>query len=370
MKKVLVFGLKDPCGGVENVVMSYVRQIICAHQDIQFNFLIFGESFSLEWQCTDLGGQVIYCPPRREDYKAYQKKMSDIFSEIQYDVVWCNVSGLTNLDVLVQAKKHHVPMRIVHSHVTQLSWGNPLMRVLVPVLHYWNKTRVQQYANAFWACSPEAGAFMFPKSVASKVVVIKNAIDVNVFCAAEHSREETRRELGCDGMVVCHVARMCREKNQLFLLEVMKKIVERESTAKLLFVGDGEMRNAVEAKITELSLEKNVILTGYQTEIAKYLRSSNVLLLPSLSEGLGLSVIEAQASGVPCVVSDTLPREVDISGAVTFMPLSKTAAQWADAVIAASKQQILDPASCVRSAGYDIEVASQKVYAMMVGNDQ
>lgn len=366
MNRVLVYGLKEPLGGVEKVVLEYVRHIIQTGEDITFDFIQFKEGFSLENELCSMGCKVLYVPSKKDSYAQYKKAMSKIFDDNIYTAVWGNFSGLTNIDILVLAKKHKIPVRIAHSHVAKLYWGSTIIKYIGTVLHSFNKKRLDRFATHFWSCSPLAGKFMFPSKVHNKITVVNNAVDTDVFCPDAEKRNEIRKELGIkqDEKVVGHVARMCAAKNQVFLLEVMLEVLKLQPEAKLLFVGDGELKQNIVDKAKMLNISESVIFTGTRNDIADLLCAMDVFVLPSFSEGLGLSAIEAQACAVPCVVSDAVPKAVDVSGCVEFVSLEKSASQWAQIVLQQSDKKIEDPAIKIRKSGYDIKAEAVKIYSI------
>ncbi len=368
MKHVLVYGYNGTVfGGVEKVQLEYIKAITQQNKDITFDILVSGENCNQESLFLDMGCRVLYIPVRRKNIQGYKTCMNKIFSETQYDAVWCNVSGLTNIDVLVMAKKKKVPTRIIHAHTSHLMWGNLFMRFLVPLMHYWNKLRLSRFATHYWACSQQAGRFMFPSSVQDQVYVVKNAIDTSLFHPDAIARNTLRDNLEIHDLAVVHTARLSKEKNQKFLLYVMQKIVEQVPKAKLFLIGEGDLRMELEELASQLNLQENVIFAGFQSNIYEWLCAADVFLLPSLAEGLGLSAIEAQACGLPCVLSSTVPSEADITGAVRFVPLIDTAEHWAHVVIEMAQATIADPLSSVKKSGYEISSCAKTVYNILKG---
>lgn len=369
MIRVLVYGYNGTTfGGIEKVQTEYIKAITAHHQDITFDILVAGDTCHQEHVFSEMGCRVLYYPVRRKNVQAYKTCMRRIFSETQYDAVWCNVSGLTNIDILILAKQHGVPTRIIHAHTAHLMWGNPLMRVLVPLMHYRNKRLLSRFATHYWACSHKAGAFMFPATVQDRVYVVKNAIDITRFHPNNTSREVLRRELQAHDLVIAHTARLSPEKNQVFLLHVMQKVVEQRPDAKLLMIGDGELRSELETVTEQLQLTKNVIFTGFQNNIQEWLSAADIFVLPSVAEGLGLSAIEAQACGLPCLLSSMVPTEADISGAVRFVSLDASAEYWANAIFDLEKDKIADPLACIEQSGYNIDSAANAVYNIFKGD--
>lgn len=363
MDRVLVYGLKDPVGGVEQVAMEYVRHITAAF-DISFDFVCFAEDFSLQSEIEGLGCRVIYMPSRKKDFFGYKRAMESVFRQNRYIAVWGNYSGLTNIDLLVLAKKYGVPVRIAHSHVARLYWDSRIMKYVVHILHRYNKFRLKGYANRFWACSRMAGEFMFPPSVHGQISVVKNAVDLKRFYPDAAAGEQMRCQLGIDkkSLVVGHVARMCEAKNQMFLLQIMSDILKKVPDAKLLFVGDGEKRAEIEAETDRLGIRESVIFTGERQDVPQLLRAMNVFVLPSFSEGLALCAVEAQACGLAAVVSDRVPDEVNVTGMVTFISLENSAEYWADIIIKHACMEPNETHQKIIDSGYEILSETKKIY--------
>lgn len=362
-KRILVYGPKDPVGGVEKIVVEYVKTIMASHDNVSFDFLQYGENFSLEKELTELGCRVLYLPSRKKHYFKYKKALEDIFLKTPYSAVWGNYSGLTNIDLLILAKKYHVPVRIAHSHSTKLYWGSPLMKYVVYFLHYYNKLWLGDYATDYWACSTVAGKFMFPKSVQEKMQIIPNAVDTTKFYPDERIGANVRAELGIeeDAIVIGHVARMCEVKNQIFLLNVAAQAMQCNSKVRLLFVGDGELRESLEMETKRLDIRDKVIFLGTRQDVPDLLRVMDVFVLPSLSESFGYSAVEAQACGVPCVLSDRVPRASNISGLTEFLTLEVSCETWAEKILQQAQIKKENIKEIIETSGYEIYSASEHV---------
>ena len=369
MKKVLVYGLKDPVGGVEKIIFEYASCMVNSGYDISFDFIIFSEKFSLESEINALGCRVVYLPSKKSDCVGYKKKLNELFANNDYCAVWGNYSGLTNIDLLTFAKKHNVPIRIAHSHVAKLYWGHPLIKIIGTVLHFINKIRLTNFATHYWACSELAGKFMFPQLAQSNISVINNAIDVKEFYPNKTKGEEIRKQFGIstNDIVVGHIARMCVAKNQVFLLKIMSEIRKINQSAKLLFVGEGELKDSILAAAKDLGLLNDIIFTGFRTDTPDLLRAMDVFVLPSLSEGLGLSIIEAQAVGIPCVASAEVPQAVNITDSVKFVSLDESPAKWAKEILAHTDVEVVSPTKKVIEGGFEINAQSQKIYLVFNG---
>lgn len=361
MKKVLIYGVKvEPIGGVENVVLSYTRRF--DNENLIADYVMFGNNSCFEKEINERGGKVFYLPNRIKNRKQYKAEFESILKTGNYDAVWGNYSGLTNIDLLKYGKKYNVPVRIAHSHGCALAWSGRLMRFLVPFFHHLNKSKIGKYATDFWGCSKEAAEFMFPKSVHNKIKVINNAIELSVFYQDNENRQKMRKELGIDSnFVIGHIARMSSEKNQFFMLDVFKEYLKTDKTAKLLFVGDGEIMADLKAKAALDGTQNNILFVGFKKNVADYHRAADVFLFPSIVEGLGLSLIEAQACGVPCVASSAVPKSADISGCVEFVDLDAPISVWCEAIKKMGSVKLENTTELVERANYDIIEEAKKM---------
>lgn len=369
MTKVLVYGLKDPIGGVERVVFEYVRGITKTHNDITFHFMFHADSFSLEKEIKEMGCDVVYLPSRKDNYKAYKTALEKVFENNDYSAVWGNYSGLTNIDLLKSAKKHNIPIRIAHSHVTKLFWGSRITALIGPYLHNFNKFILPSFATDYWACSIEAGKFMFPKSTHNKILVVNNSVDTDIFYPSAEIREKVRKDFGFgdDTVVIGHVARICEAKNQAFLLKAFAEALKIQPNARLLFVGDGELREQIHKVADELNLNDAVVFTGERDDVATLLNAMDVFVLPSLAEGFGICVIEAQACNVPCVVSDVVPTQTDITNSTKYVSLNQSAKEWAEIILQQANVKLTNGKENVINNNFEIYTEANKTYMKLMG---
>ncbi len=365
--KILIFGPKEPLGGVETIVLAYAKQLIL--KGCECDFLLYENYPALEAKIYDIGGKCLHATSRRISYSQYKTDLKNIF-KTKYDAVWCNFSGLTNIDLLKLAKKSGIPTRIVHSHASALCWGSPLMRILVPIMHYKNKPFIDRYATHIWACSIKSGHFMYPKRIWDKITVWNNGVNLQAFFPDDQKREYLRETLDINNkLVIGHVGRICREKNQYFLLKVYKEFLNRNPNAHLLFLSDAPNDVMVDfAK--SLDVDKQITFLTGQQDLPTLYNAMDVFFLPSIIEGLPLVISEAQACGVPCVISTGVSREGDLTGYVDFLSLDDSIEKWCEALENASNKRIPNPASSIRKNNYDILHECQKMYNFFLQNRQ
>lgn len=369
MTRILIAGLKEPPGGVESAVLAYTDNFNVSEVIVDFAF-VCGK---VPYEDRIKNGKAIYLPNRIKHPVLYRKKLKSIFSSVSYDVLWCNYSGLTNIDFLKTAKKFGVKKRIVHAHTSRHSWGNKLMKYLVPFFHSKNQRVVDRYVTDYWACSKKSAEFMFGKELSKKAVIIPNTIDTDKFLRDSKARLEVLSEFGIpeDAMVIGHIGRMCTEKNQLFLLDIVKEAIKLNQKAILLFVGDGELRDSILSYAKEIGIEKNVIFTLSRRDIPRLFCAMDVFLLPSLTEGFPVTPIEAQAADVPCVVSEeAVIKEADLTGDMSFVSLEQSANSWAMVVLDSAKKTPTGGKEKVKAKGFDCKTEAKKIQNFFKGDEK
>ncbi len=365
MTRILIAGLKEPPGGVENAVLSYTENF---GEDTVTDFVFLSGEISFSHRIKN--GSCIYLPNRVKHPLRYRKMLRELFRKGNYDALWCNYSGLTNIDFLKEAKKQGVKLRIVHAHTSKLSWGNSLMKYLVPFFHNRNQKKIDLYTTDFWACSEKSAVFMFGERLSEKTKIIPNTVDTEKFIKNSHTEKEVREEFGIseNTLVLGHVGRMCREKNQRFLLDILKETVKKHPDTVLLFVGDGELREEVVSYAKEISISDNVIFTYSRTDVPRILQAMDVFLLPSLTEGFPVTLVEAQAADIPSVVSsEAIVKEVNLTDTITFLSLEDDMGVWAKKILEASEKECSGGRDKLISKGFDSKTTAKKTESFFKG---
>ena len=367
MTRILIAGLKEPPGGVESAVLAYTDNFSASEITADFAFICGEVSFSDRIK----NGRALYLPNRIKHPLLYRKRLREIFSEGKYDALWCNYSGLTNIDFLQAAKKYGVKTRIIHAHTSMHSWGNALMKYLVPYFHNKNQKKIEKYTTDFWACSKKSAEFMFGESIAKKTTVIPNGVDTDKFFRDKKTKAEVCKEFGIpeDSIIISHVGRMCTEKNQTFLLDILQEAVKVNSKVKLLFIGDGELRDSIMNYANEISVTDSVIFTLSRKDIPRLLSAADVFLLPSLTEGFPVTVVEAQAADVPSVVSkEAVVQEADLTDTLAFVSLQKSASEWAEITLKAAEKSPAGGKAILKEKGFDCKTEALKIQKFFKGD--
>ena len=341
-------------GGAETMIMNLYRNI--DRTKVQFDFVENeGEPASFDEEILSLGGKIYRCPRYRgKNHVVYTKWWHDFFKnhEGEYAVVHGHI-GSTAAIYLSIAKKYGT-YTIAHSH--SAGEGSLMYRMFAyPTRHI---------ANNFFACSRDAALARYGKHVgsdAARCQVLNNAIDTRKFVYNADVRQQMRKQLNIadDCLVIGHVGRFVEAKNHLFLIDIFRQIHDRNANSVLLLVGDGELRPKIEAAIAEKGLGNAVIMTGVQENVWDYYQAMDVFAFPSVYEGLPVSMVEAQAAGLPCCISANIPRETAITDLVEFIPLESGAAHWAERILQRSEDSRRNMLRDIENAGFDVSKTSK-----------
>lgn len=288
----------------------------------------------------------------------------EILQDRRYDVVHLNIFHGWSLRYAWLAKYAGVPTIVAHSHNTALRKST--VWPLKMLIHTLAKGFFSGYPTDFWACSALAANFLFSAKVLQKrgFHFVPNGIDTQRFAFSQHVREKLREKLNISGTyVIGNVGRLCGQKNQSFLLDVFRVALHKVPEASLLLVGEGRDMAALRKKAERLGVQKNVIFYGTSQSIEELLWAMDVFAFPSKFEGLGIAAVEAQAAGLPVVMSEFVPEEARLAKKVQVVPLEDGPERWADALLGAAFENTtvrMAGASDVRNAGFDIaDVAGQ-----------
>ncbi len=349
-------------GGVEMVVFNYYRAI--DKNKVQFDFYYDEDSTVAPPQdLVAMGARFIQIPPYQK-LPIYLKTLKKHFKENNYTIVHSHINTLSVFP-LYMAWRCKVPVRIAHNH--SVPGGESIKRT---ALKYVLRVTSKMFPTDYFACSEKAGRWLFGDKnfEVGKVTVIKNAIDFERFRPDDEVIKPLKEKYELDGkFVIGHVGRFTFAKNHRFLIDIFKNIVIRKENAVLMLVGDGEMNEQIHSWVKDAEIEDKVVFVGQVTNPELYYRLANVMVLPSVFEGLSLSTIESQIAGVPVVVSTAIPEEAVISNCCVRLDL--TSEEWCDTILSiANKQVVLD----ARSNSYDITKAVLKleeIYRKKVGEN-
>ena len=338
MKRILVMGMSKDRGGMETFIMNYYRHI--DRNKFQFDFISYNEAPYCAEEIKKLGGRCFVITGRFTNYRKNKKELKELFAAHghEYAALWYNCCLVSDLTILKLAAKYNIPRRIVHAHNSQ-AMGSKLANLL----HTLYKSKLVKYATDFWACSAEAGNFFYSKQLmeSDKFRIIINAIDTKNYVFHAETRNCLREELGiADAFVLGNVARLDPEKNHSFLLDIFSAVRKRNSKAVLLVIGQGRLEAELKAKVKLLKLDPYVKFLGERTDMPALYCAMDVFVLPSQFEGLPMTLIEAQTSGLPSFTStEAVPQEAAATPLLSFISLREEPEQWAESICAVSSDE-------------------------------
>ena len=345
------------CGGAENMIMNLYRNMDL--EQIQFDFLVHTENKCFfDKEILERGGHIYRVPYYNGlNIVSYVKALNAFFdAHPEIKVVHGHLGSCANIYLMVA--KRHGCFTIAHSHGTKPTWSFKNM------IYRLNTYGVRRVADYFIGCGDAAGEYRYGKRIVEKsgrYSILNNAINTERFIYNESIRYAIRNQYGIsDEMVLGHVGRFSYEKNHERLIEIFKYLVDDHPKAKLFLIGEGPLKEEIEKKVIQYSLSKNVIFTGLQKNVNEYLQAMDCFVFPSLHEGLPVTAIEAQASGLPCILSDTITKEVSITDLVNYVSLEKENAEWVKQIEQAIKNtKRRDRRQDIINAGYDINSTTE-----------
>lgn len=327
MKKILIFAPTAPSSGITQYIINILGEL--DPEQFCVDILSFRNDRLKKWT-EEHGTQ--YFEFDISMYKApflYRRFLKDVFSR-GYDAVHFNLSSISTLTVFKYAKKCRVKKIIMHSHSSFTDLSSPLRRAVFSNLHKILRVFANRFYDVKCACSVPAAEWMYGKKRARAALILNNAVDTSKFAYNAEKAREIREKYGVNTKyVIGHIGRFTAQKNHLFLIDIFSELCKIRNDCTLMLIGGGELLESVKNKVNDLNLSENVIFVDFQEDIYKYYSAMDLFLMPSLFEGLPITLVEAQANGLSALVGDAVTRECDITGLIEFYPLSEGSLKWA-----------------------------------------
>lgn len=344
-------------GGVASVVYNYSKYMDRTNLDLHIIALDLGYRQFSEKAFKELGFTVHYVP------HSMLKRIPAILSIIKqgcFDIVHAHCEFLSEL-YLIFAKIAGVKVRIMHSHN-----ANPRVSLMKRMYRPIGRLLAKTFATSFFGCGKDAAISMWgQKSFDNgKCYILNNAIDTSRFAFSQEKRVRIRKELLLnDSNVFVNVGRLDFQKNQTFLLDIFHDYRKHDNKAKLVFVGDGVLKESLVKYVENLGLSDSVLFLGNRQDVNEILNACDCFLLPSLFEGLPVVAIESQANGLPIIMADTITKECGITDVAFFIPINIAVDHWCEKmkeVICLNKKRD-DYCVRVRNVNFDITIEAPKL---------
>lgn len=349
MKKVLIIntiGLNY--NGITSVIFNYSSYMNLSN--IKLDFVSFND-MSLEIKNNfEKIGTVHILPHRKKNFIGYIKELQLLLRQ-NYDVIHIHGNSGTMAAEVLCAKMNKVSKILIHSHNSTCSHK---------ILHKFLKTPMMRLATDYIACSDKAGKWLFGNT---KYTVLNNAINIDAFLYNKKIRSQVRNEIGLnDEFLIGHIGHFTEQKNHTFLIDIFYEYQKLDPIAKLLLVSDGPKSNEIKQKVKALGLSDYVIFVGRRNDPQRLYQAMDFFVLPSLWEGLPVVALEAQASGLPVLLSDSITPEAKCTSCIFYLPLRSGAKVWAEKIYSLKNRNYKRPIDIkqeIRSHGFDINYEAQ-----------
>lgn len=349
-------------GGAETMIMNLYREL--DKTKFQFDFVIHtNEKGDYTDEILKLGGK-IYSIPAYKVYNhfAYKKAWKEFLNQHkEYNIIHGHVRSTAAIYLKI-AKKYGL-YTIAHSHST--SSGKGIIAIIKNILQY----RIRYVADYFIGCSKESAEWLFGKKIANsdRCTILNNAIDTKKYLYNENTREKLRKEFNIkkEDKLIGNVGRFSYVKNHKFLIQIFEEICKKSNNYKLILIGDGKLREEIEELVKRKKLEDKVIFTGVRKNINEILQAIDIIVMPSIYEGLPVALVEAQSASLPCLITDTITDEVDITELIYREKLREEPNVWANDIVDIlnnfNRETVKDVELKIKKHGYDIETTTNNI---------
>ena len=366
MRVLEVFGEPIASGGQEAFVFNVVKHMDRSGLELDFFTPYDCSSEYYRKMVEEIGGRTIcaglpFLPGQSR--RNIIEPLQDCLMKGRYDTVHIHSGSTTVLAYgAYAARRCGVENVIVHSHCTNIV--NLKYRLTKAYASFF----FRRYPTQFCACSLEAGAAKFPAEIVrDRLQIINNGIELERFAFRPEVRAEYRKKLGLseDTLVLGHVGRFSEQKNHRFDLQILEALLHEHPAldVKLLWIGEGELEQELRQRVTDAGLEDRVHFAGVVHNVGDYLQAMDVFLLPSLFEGLGIVGVEAQAAGLPVLVSEAVPRALQLTESVRYLPLGSPE-DWAAKILEVRGERAADNIPALTAKGYSIQETAARVRSL------
>lgn len=365
MKRVLCILSSMNSGGAETFLMKIYRTIDKTKYQMDFCINVKEKCF-YDDEIRSLGGKIFYVPPKSKSLSEFKTKLFELISNENYEYILrlsSNGYGFMDVKIAKNAGARHCALRATNAGNSEGITGC--------ILHHIGRLMYQKYIDTMISPSDLAAQYTFGKRAykAGRVNILHNAVDINVFKYDAEERSRIRNEFGISDntLLLGHVGRFMEQKNHGFLLDVFSRVLKKNSNSVLLLVGNGELQDKVKAKAEALGISDSIIFAGVRSDVPSVLSAMDVFVFPSLFEGMPNTVIEAQATGLSCVISDKITKEADITGLVKYLPIDNPSV-WADYICSLDTSGRKDTKQDFIDNKYDIESSAEEFVKLVFGD--
>ncbi len=366
MKRLLCIVGGMNVGGAETFLMKVYRNLDKTQYQMDFAVSIEGDG-TYDDEIKALGGKIYHITPKSKGVIKNFCDIKKLVKKEQYKYVLRTSQHSLSAMELLAAKFGGAKVRVYRSSNSNTASVNKKQLWIHRLCSFMPKW----FANVRIAPSTEAAEFMFGKNCITKgkATILNNGIDLDVYKYSENDRKQIRKDFHLENkLIIGHIGRFNHQKNHKFLLEIFNEIKKHRENAVMMLVGKGELEEEIRKEIEKMKISEYVIFTGVRSDIPQILSSMDVMVFPSLYEGLPNVIVEAQASGLPCILSDRITKEVNITESVRYLSISEPLEKWAIEAIEKGENDRVDVTHMLFEKGYDIQSVSKKFVTIIFSN--
>lgn len=350
-------------GGAETMIMNYYRQI--DRSKLQFDFLVHREEKgAYEDEIESLGGKIYRMPKINPiNPNKYYTAFDNFLKTHSYQIIHSHINTFSSFPLKI-ARKNNIECRIAHAHTTTLPitfdllLNNPNEAVKI-LFKGFQKGNTSKHATTLIACGKNAGNWLFEKNDYS---ILPNALNSIQYIYNSNKSTHLKDKYSLKNNIVFgHIGNFSYPKNYPFILEIFKAVQQTKPNSKLVLIGNGNMRKEVELLAKKLNIFDDIIFMGVRSDVPDLLQMMDIFLFPSLYEGLPVTLVEAQASGLKIFASDTITDEVALTDDITFLSLDKSPEFWAEQILKSYPYERKDNSEIIKEKGYDIVESAKEL---------
>ena len=342
MIEVLLFGLGTNRGGIETYLEKIWRHI--DHSQFHFNFIDMNGGGNTPCFYDELvaSGCAFYkITPRNVSVRKNRDEIKKLFKNNHFDIFHFNVNTLSYVLPVEEALRNGCKV-LIHSRSSNAT----TTRLITKLLHYINRLRVQHMDLTRIAVSIMAGQWLFGNS---DYEIYPNGVDTENFKFSEEKRVRIRKEFGCEEKtVIANVGAFLPVKNHRFMVNAFEEYLKINPDSSLWFIGDGPLREEIETLVRQKKLQEHILFLGVRNDMSDLYAAMDLFWFPSLYEGFGNVVLEAECEGVPCLLSDCIPQDTMVADNTFSFSLDKSLNDWALKINDAVKEQIQNRENCYK----------------------
>lgn len=325
--RILMSGMSSNIGGIETFIYNFYKNMDKEKYQLDLLVLDYGKKVAFEDELVQSGTRIFRITPRSKNYFKFKRDLKNVYKSNEFDIIHLNLMNLACPERIIYAHKYSKAKIVIHSHHASANDMSKINKIFDKI----GRLRIRNIKYYRLACGNDAGVYMFGKN---QFKIVNNGIDIEKFAFNEHNRTSIRKTFNIKENEICIglVAAFLPVKNHKFLIDIFNQIVKSKSNLnfKLMLIGIGPNEFEIKNKVEQLDLVDNVLFLGRKMDANRYYSAMDIYIMPSICEGLSISLCEAQINGLKCYTSDRVDRKSNITGNVEFLSLDKDCAYWAN----------------------------------------